>query len=87
MVQEGGEHPDSIRCKVNCTGINASRIWRDDHTFLGDIREINTAGCRVVPIVQFGRAWFSGGMYGVSLELRAAVISDTMAPELEEFPL
>ncbi len=60
-------------------GEQISPIW--------GIFEKNIQGCSVVPIIAFGKAWFSGGLFGVSLELKAAVIQDEVAPEFNEFPL
>ena len=80
--------PASIRLKVNACGPCACRFWNEDQSPLGDVRTIKTAGCRVVPIICFTKCWFMGAQCGVTLELRAAVLSQPSASMLTDiFPL
>ena len=80
--------PASIRLKVNACGPCACRFWNEDQSPLGDVRTIKTAGCRVVPIICFTKAWFMGVQCGVTLELRAAVLSQASASMMTDiFPL
>ena len=80
--------PCSIKLKVNACGPNACRFWQDDQTPLGDVRTVRTAGAKIVPIINFSKAWFMGTQCGVTAELRAAVIShSTGATATDVFPL
>ena len=80
--------PCSLKVKVNACGPNACRFWQDDQTPLGDIRTVKTAGAKIVPIINFSKAWFMGTQCGVTAELRAAVIShSTGATATDVFPL
>ncbi len=87
LVQSDGEHPDKVRLKIQCSGPHAARIWSDTQTPLGDVRKLQTAGAYCIPIVQPRKAWFSGGLFGVTLECTAAVLSSVPPAALDEFPL
>ena len=80
--------PCSLKLKVNACGSNACRFWQDDQTPLGDIRTVKTAGAKIVPIINFSKAWFMGTQCGITAELRAAVISQsTGTTATDVFPL
>ena len=80
--------PCSIQLKVNALGPSACRFWREDQTPLGDVRSVQTAGAKVVPIICFQKAWFFGAQCGVTAELRAAVISQEKGTSATDiFPL
>ncbi len=50
---------------------------------LGDIRNVNTAGAHVIPVVAFTKAWWMAGQHGVCMELRHAVIAEPPAAEFD----
>ena len=89
LVQECEGYPSRIRLKVNATGPTAARLWKPDQTLLGDIRQLSLAGSTIIPCVVFTKAWFMGLSYGVTCELRAAVVYEgvSAASAADVFPL
>ena len=86
--QDNPIFPVSIRLKMNACGPCACHFWMEDQTPLGDVRTVKTAGVRVVPIITFTKAWFMGAQCGVTLELRAAVLSQPSVCMMTDiFPL
>ena len=82
MVNDDGEYGARVRMKVNTNGLNAAGFFSLDHEALGRVDNVNTRGASIIPVVMFTKAWFMGGMYGVTIELRMAVIH-TQAGEQE----
>ena len=87
IVQCDGEHPDKVRMKINCAGPHAARIWSDKQEPLGDVRKLATAGAYCIPIIKVQKAWYMGGLYVVSLECSAAVLSAMPPADADMFPL
>ena len=87
LVQEPeGDYPARMRIKVNSTGPLAARLWRPDQSLIGDIRKVNTQGCKMIAIICFTKAWFMGSQMGVTAELRHAVVYEADVPD-DVFPL
>ena len=70
------EHGARIRMKVNTTGPKKAAMYNMKKERLGGIRDVDTAGAHVVPVVAFTKAWWMGGQHGVTMELRHCVITE-----------
>ena len=70
------EHGARIRMKVNTTGPKKALMYNMKKERLGGIRDVDTAGAHVVPVVAFTKAWWMGGQHGVTMELRHCVVTD-----------
>ena len=43
---------------------------------LGGIRDVDTTGAHVIPVVAFKKAWWMAGQHGVTMELRHCVMTE-----------
>ena len=74
-----------VRVKVSCGGIHGAKFWGACREPLGnDARTIDLAGAAVVPIVAATKIWTMAGQWGLTLELRHAIVtlSSQECPEL-----
>ena len=73
-----------VRVKVSTTGVHAARFWDTVRTPLGTAKDLQLQGASIVPIVAVKSLWVMAGMYGLTLELRHAVVTlvQNECPEL-----
>ncbi len=70
MVQEHPEYGARLRIKVNTVGVQAARFFTRSGESFGGVRDVETKGASVIPVLCITKAWFMGGMHGVTCELR-----------------
>ena len=72
------------RVKVSTTGVHAARFWDSMRTPLGTAKDLQLQGASIVPVVAVKSLWTMGGMYGLTLGLRHAVVTlvDQECPEM-----
>ena len=77
------EHGARLRIKVNTEGPKKALMYNMKKERLGGIRDVQTAGAYVVPVVAFTRAWWMTGQHGITMELRHCVIADPPGPDFD----
>ena len=77
------EHGARLRIKVNTTGPKKALMYNMKKERLGGIRDVQTAGAYVVPVVAFTKAWWMTGQHGITMELRHCVIADPPGPDFD----
>ena len=50
---------------------------------LGGIRDVDTTGAHVIPVVAFTKAWWMAGQHGVVMELRHCVITEPPSADFD----
>ena len=83
MVHDDGEYGTRLRIKVSTVGANAGILWTPKKERLGTVKDFETRGAYLVPVVGFSRVWYMGGLHGVTLELKHAIV--TQAPQEADF--
>ena len=77
MVHEDFEYGPRIRLKVDTAGPGATMLWAPDKTRLGTPKDVETRGASIVPVAAFTKAWYMGGMHGITLEMKHAIVLRT----------
>ena len=77
------EHGARLRIKVNTEGPKKALMYNMKKERLGGIRDVQTAGAYVVPVVAFTKAWWMTGQHGITMELRHCVIADPPDPDFD----
>ena len=77
------EHGARLRIKVNTDGPKKALMYNMKKGRLGGIRDVQTAGAYVVPVVAFTKAWWMTGQHGITMELRHCVIADPPGPDFD----
>ena len=77
------EHGARLRIKVNTEGTKKALMYNMKKERLGGIRDVQTAGAHVVPVVAFTKAWWMTGQHGITMELRHCVIADPPGPDFD----
>ena len=77
------EHGARLRIKVNTDGPEKVQMYNMKKERLGGIRDVQTAGAYVVPVVAFTKAWWMTGQHGITMELRHCVIADPPGPDFD----
>ena len=83
MLHDDGEYGTRLRIKVSTAGMNAGQLWSKDKTKLGTVKDVDTRGAHLVPVVGFSKVWFMGGMHGVTIELKHAIVSSAGTQEAD----
>ena len=83
MVHDDGEYGSRLRIKVSTTGMNAGILWSRNKERLGTVKDYETRGGHIVPVVGFTKVWFMGGMHGVTLELKHAIVTQAAGQEAD----
>ena len=83
MVHDDGEYGTRLRIKVSTVGAGAGILWSPTKERLGTVKDFETRGAYLVPVVGFSRVWYMGGLHGVTLELKHAIV--TQAPQEADF--
>ena len=78
-----GEHGARLRIKVNTEGPKKAQCHNMKKERLGGIRDVQTAGAYVVPVVAFTKAWWMAGQHGITMELRHCVFADPPGPDFD----
>ena len=74
MLHDDGEYGTRLRIKVSTTGVGAGMLWTPNKERLGTVKEFDTRGAYIVPVVGFTKVWYMGGLHGVTLELKHAIV-------------
>ena len=77
------EHGARIRMKVNTQGPKKALMYNMQKERLGGIRDVETAGAHVIPVVAFTKAWWMAGQHGVTMELRHCVLTDPPSADFD----
>ena len=77
------EHGARLRIKVNTEGPKKALMYNMKKERLGGIRDVQTAGAYVVPVVAFTKEWWMTGQHGITMELRHCVIADPPGPDFD----
>ena len=77
------EHGARLRIKVNTDGPKKALMYNMKKERLGGIRDVQTAGAYVIPVVAFTKAWWMTGQHGIPLELKHCVIAEPPAPDFD----
>ena len=64
-----------FRAKVATIGMRAAKFWDTERNPIPYNNELDLKGASVTPVIEFTCIWNSGGMWGVCVELRHAVVS------------
>ena len=83
MIHDDGEYGARLRMKVSTQGMTAGMFWSPTKERLGTVKDIETRGARIVPVVGFSKVWMMGGLHGVTLELRHAIVAQTLGQEAD----
>ena len=77
MSQDKHGH-QRLRVNVSATGPTAAKFWDSTRTQLGNVKSLDLVNAQVVPIVAFTEIRSMAGLWGITAELRHAVV-DSMA--------
>ena len=77
------EHGARLRIKVNTDGPKRALMYNMKKERLGGIRDVETAGAHVVPVVAFTKAWWMAGSHGITMELRHCVLVEPPGPDFD----
>ena len=83
MLHDDGEYGTRLRIKVSTSGMKATILWSKDKARLGTVKDVDTRGAYLVPVFGFSKVWFMGGMHGVTLELKHAIVSSAGTQEAD----
>ena len=83
MVRDDGEYGARLRMKVSSQGMTAGIFWSPKKERLGTVKDVETRGSRIVPVVGFSKVWMMGGLHGVTLELRHAIVAQSLGQEAD----
>ena len=75
LVHEDFEYGPRIR--LDTAGPEATMLWAPDKTRLGTPKDVETRGASIVPVAAFTKAWYMGGMHGITLEMKHAIVLRT----------
>ena len=87
-LQQKGEYPSQVRCKLNLTGIKACRFWNQNRERMSEVPEDVRAPCELVPICQVKNLWVMHKEVGLTLECTdlMCIMPDQRCPFQEVAP-
>ena len=83
VIEDAKYGTQRIRCKLQLTGMHATKCWHTDHSRIDDPKSIDFRECPCVPVVQVKNVWVMQKDMGVVLELKHVVVTK----EVSSFPL
>ena len=83
MVHNDGEYGSRLHIKVSTTGPQAGILWTPEKKRLGTVTDFDTRGASIIPVVGFSKVWYMGGMHGITLELRHAIVAQAPGDEAD----